>query len=362
LGVGGSGFYGDFESAEEAVGMIFATGNFGETLLLEPEDVNTFMSRDGGLSWVELTKGSTVYEYGDHGGILVMVHNQVATTEMYYSLDQGIHWTTFNFTDRPVYVTNVYATSAKFSRFVIFSRRDDRIIYFGVDFSRIFERICNSDDYETWQMVASSSGEDPQCVLGRQTVYLRRKAGAACYNPNDFNKIASVINCNCTENDYECDLGWEPTQISGKCGKVEDLPLYCGPDNTFVQSQGYRLIPGDSCQNPLSKYAPVVKPCSRASSSGSAPDTKGVDGEGHAVSGTLIAIIVVAAIVFLGAALALGVLIGARSQRLRGVFPWSKMPDWMDSGYTTQLPMEDDDEETHRKGNEEEPKAESESQ
>ena len=30
-----------------------------------------------------------VYEYGDHGGILVAVKNQVPTTQLYYSLNEG---------------------------------------------------------------------------------------------------------------------------------------------------------------------------------------------------------------------------------------------------------------------------------
>ena len=30
------------------------------------------MSRDGGLTWLELDKGSHIYDIGDHGGIIVM--------------------------------------------------------------------------------------------------------------------------------------------------------------------------------------------------------------------------------------------------------------------------------------------------
>jgi hypothetical protein len=33
------------------------------------------MSRDGGLNWVEIHKGSHIYEISDHGGLIVMASN-----------------------------------------------------------------------------------------------------------------------------------------------------------------------------------------------------------------------------------------------------------------------------------------------
>lgn len=34
--------------------------------------MNTYLSRDGGLSWVEIKKGSYIYEISNHGGLIVM--------------------------------------------------------------------------------------------------------------------------------------------------------------------------------------------------------------------------------------------------------------------------------------------------
>jgi hypothetical protein len=31
------------------------------------------MSRDGGLSWIEIIKGSHIYELGDHGSLTLLV-------------------------------------------------------------------------------------------------------------------------------------------------------------------------------------------------------------------------------------------------------------------------------------------------
>lgn len=50
-----------------------AVGNVGNKLETRLSDrVNTYLSRDGGLSWVEVMKGSHIYELGDHGGLIVM--------------------------------------------------------------------------------------------------------------------------------------------------------------------------------------------------------------------------------------------------------------------------------------------------
>jgi hypothetical protein len=53
------GVYGDFWSSRHALGMILATGNVGEFLSFDETTVNTYLSRDGGQSWAEVTKGAT---------------------------------------------------------------------------------------------------------------------------------------------------------------------------------------------------------------------------------------------------------------------------------------------------------------
>lgn len=52
------------------------------------------MSRDGGLNWQEVRKGPYIYEYGDHGGLIVMAPTNTATTEVLYSYDEGLTWIT----------------------------------------------------------------------------------------------------------------------------------------------------------------------------------------------------------------------------------------------------------------------------
>jgi hypothetical protein len=51
-------------------------GNIGKRLRKNQIDrVATYLSRDGGLTWSEVMKGSHIYEIGDHGGLIVMASN-----------------------------------------------------------------------------------------------------------------------------------------------------------------------------------------------------------------------------------------------------------------------------------------------
>lgn len=53
------------------------------------------MSRDGGLTWFEIAKGSHIYEIGDHGGVIVLASDQQATKILKYSWNEGKTWEVF---------------------------------------------------------------------------------------------------------------------------------------------------------------------------------------------------------------------------------------------------------------------------
>jgi len=52
-----------------------AVGNVGKELDKRVDRMNTYLSRDGGLTWSEVKKGSHIYEIGDHGGLIIMAKN-----------------------------------------------------------------------------------------------------------------------------------------------------------------------------------------------------------------------------------------------------------------------------------------------
>jgi len=338
LGFGGSGYFGNFYSAPEAVGLILATGNEGQYLKTDAKFVNTYMSRDGGLSWTLLRNGSTVYEFVDHGGVLALVPNQVPTTTMYYSVDEGLTWKSFQFASTPTVVTSIFTLSSSQKAVTVFGHYDGttQAVYYGIDFSNIQERKCTANDYEQW----SAKDGTKNCVLGRSTVYLRRKQSAPCYNDDKLNHIASVTNCNCTVDDYECDFNYERTEISGVCAKVADTPTYCGPDNTYTQSQGYRKLPGDSCVNEVAQYAPIIKKCNTGNTNSNTNGNSPVYGNDSTISSLGIGLIVIAVVIVLVIVLLTGIVLGARSERVRNAVPCLRSTPFH-SGYSTKLPLDD---------------------
>jgi len=74
--------YGPFYVRENSIGIIIGTGNVGSYLAYHPDEVNTYLSRDAGLTWAEVLKGSYIYEIGDHGAIIVFANNMKATNEI----------------------------------------------------------------------------------------------------------------------------------------------------------------------------------------------------------------------------------------------------------------------------------------
>jgi hypothetical protein len=68
-------------SQESAVGIVMAVGSVGEKLDFDKgARKGTFLSRDGGLTWSEIAKIPLIYEFGDHGGLLVAAPNVQSTT------------------------------------------------------------------------------------------------------------------------------------------------------------------------------------------------------------------------------------------------------------------------------------------
>ena len=65
--------FGPVYSSENSIGLMIGTGNVGKYLSSHADKINTYLSRDAGLTWYEVKKGSSIYEVGDHGAIIVLV-------------------------------------------------------------------------------------------------------------------------------------------------------------------------------------------------------------------------------------------------------------------------------------------------
>jgi len=82
-------YYGPFYSTASATGLIMATGTVGSYLQSGTSQINTYLSRDAGYTWMEVRQGSHIYEFGDYGGLIVMAPDDAETDTILYSFKEG---------------------------------------------------------------------------------------------------------------------------------------------------------------------------------------------------------------------------------------------------------------------------------
>lgn len=61
-----------YYSAEEAVGIIFANGNTGESVSLDDEDLGVYFTRDAGWTWQFVEEKPHIYEFGNRGALVIV--------------------------------------------------------------------------------------------------------------------------------------------------------------------------------------------------------------------------------------------------------------------------------------------------
>lgn len=79
-------------SQENAIGLIMGVGNLGYFLKDRNDELNTYFTRDGGLTWFEVRKGPHIFEFGDHGALIAMAPSHKATEFLEFSWNQGLTW------------------------------------------------------------------------------------------------------------------------------------------------------------------------------------------------------------------------------------------------------------------------------
>lgn len=280
---GVSSEYPPYYSVDSAAGIILANGNVGKYLNHDNEAVATFLSRDGGLNWFEIRKGSHTYEIGDHGALIVIADDQNPTKEIFFSWDEGITFEPFKISEEKFLIKNIIIEPTSTSQhFVVYGeshkKGDTKGIAIGVDFTSLHEPQCRNpdtpgssdSDYEYWTPNDGRAGRE--CLMGHKTIYVRRKREAQCYNGILFERKTSVEHCSCTEDDYQCDFGFArlgPGQPCVSINKpksplpspsVESYPAPAICDKFYTISRGYRKVPGNTCVNGVN-FDPIIIPC-----------------------------------------------------------------------------------------------------
>lgn len=132
-------------STPSVPGLMMAVGNVGEKLAPYTES-DTFLSRDAGFTWEEVHKDAHLWEFGDSGSVLVMANDEDATDHVMYSLDEGLTWREYRFTDDKVRVKVIVTVPSDDSRrFILFGyhpRDPLSAVAVHLDFSALTRRQC----------------------------------------------------------------------------------------------------------------------------------------------------------------------------------------------------------------------------
>ncbi|KAH7060838.1 vacuolar protein sorting/targeting protein 10 [Macrophomina phaseolina] len=252
----------DTFSSPSAVGLMMGVGNVGEYLGRYGE-ANTFVTRDGGITWHEVMKGTFMWEYGDQGSIIVIVKEGDPTDMIHYSLDEGNSWEPFKFTtDGPIIIDSISTVPSDTSKnFLLWGRKNKNLITINLDFSGLYDRVCDLDeedptggDYDLWE--PKHPMQDENCLFGHVAQYHRKKLKAECWNGHDIQKLHDIKkNCTCTRADFECDYNFERDENDGTCKLVPGLDpvpndAVCKNPNVIEYNHvtGYRRIPLTTCQ------------------------------------------------------------------------------------------------------------------
>mmetsp|Transcript_125093 Transcript_125093/g.348087 ORF Transcript_125093/g.348087 Transcript_125093/m.348087 type:complete len:871 (+) Transcript_125093:72-2684(+) len=250
--------YAPFYSVENAVGIMMGTGNVGPYLRFETDQTNTYLSRDGGLTWIEAHKGAYIYEFGDHGGLVLMADDIRKTKQVVFSWNEGQSWYDFELGKYPVEVDNIVTEpNSTATKFLLYGTRGDVGVLYHLNFDALGQPLCKgvwaadsvSSDYETWMPSDGRSSE--KCLLGKQTTFTRRKQISECFNGEKFERPVVKKNCACTEENFECEMGFTRKVGSVECKFADDgtvaTPITC-TSSDFFYADAYRKVSGDSCE------------------------------------------------------------------------------------------------------------------
>ncbi|OAQ91967.1 vacuolar protein sorting/targeting protein 10 [Purpureocillium lilacinum] len=267
-------------SADTAIGLLFGVGNVGSSLG-DIKDADTFMSRDGGVTWTSVKKGHWTWRYGDQGSIIVLAqratHASPAKTKIVsYSLDEGKTWKEYTFADEDVTILDISTLDSGTSRnFLLWCKSGSgKTFSVNLDFTGLANKACEfkkdsqaDSDYYLWS--PKHPLQDDDCLFGHVARYLRKKADRKCYNEQSIQRLYDHKDCQCSRRDYECAYNYE-LDNHGQCKLVRGLePLsgkeWCSkhPNETsWFEPTGYRKVPLSTCQggNELDKTS-TEHPC-----------------------------------------------------------------------------------------------------
>lgn len=135
-------------SSPSVVGLMMGVGNVGESILPYTE-CDTFLSRDAGFTWEEVSKDAHMWEFGDSGSVIVIVNDEQPTDRLLFTTDEGKTWREYKFSDQALRVMSVMNVPSDTSRrFLLLGQsptKSSDSVAIHVDFSMLVTRQCECD-------------------------------------------------------------------------------------------------------------------------------------------------------------------------------------------------------------------------
>ncbi|XP_046665505.1 sortilin-related receptor-like isoform X3 [Homalodisca vitripennis] len=259
-------------SSKSAPGVILATGTLGSSL---KGHVGLYMSQDAGLTWSQILQEYYLFNFGDHGGVLVAVKyfkSNGETNILKYSTDEGESWKDHAFTDEDLRIYGLMTEPGENTTiFTMFgsARSQHQWLIVKVDLKNAFTYNCTPDDYKFWSPSSGDEGVKMTCILGVKETYERRVPHSNCYNGKDYDRPIKMEVCPCDAEDFECDFGFDRAVGMAQCIRNKKtlynpyaVPEWCQPGQFYNRTKGYLKIEGDACVGGRDRhFLPDLLPC-----------------------------------------------------------------------------------------------------
>ena len=265
-----------------APGLVMGVGNKGG-YLKEYEECDLYVSDDAGVHWTRALKEAHKYEFGDKGAVLAAIYDEGPTDKLSYSLNHGHKWEEVDLGDKvraKILTTTPDSTSLKFFLMATMGGGEDIEHWaISIDFEDLHEGKCKESDFEHWYARVDENG-DPTCIMGQKQWYRRRQWAVECFVDEEFkDPIPQFEPCACSKQDFECDYDFLPSQDGEKCMPAAVMSPPEGkcknPDDKFMGSSGFRLIPGNNCDRKAKGAVELDKEVERSCADAIKPPVSG---------------------------------------------------------------------------------------
>eukprot|EP01065_Artemidia_motanka_P012419 TRINITY_DN16832_c0_g1_i1.p1 TRINITY_DN16832_c0_g1~~TRINITY_DN16832_c0_g1_i1.p1 ORF type:complete len:980 (+),score=266.13 TRINITY_DN16832_c0_g1_i1:76-3015(+) len=273
----------------DSPGVIMASGNVGQKLDIDGNDIGVFFSDDAGISWKRVASGAHAYDWLNFGGFIVMAEVKAPTRFLKVSDDMGqsFHSVQFVADNAPAVLVKRLRLQGGRSHagqqttvVVIETTTESGTILFHLDV-RLGSRPLSgppcgplpktvgevtADNFHDYQVYTPRPGEmfdadTSECFLGSKTDFVRKRPGSKCWTEGEVGFLKEEKPCPCTAQDYICDEGfilhyhncvsrfhqqaqfW--SMIEAKWLLETPEPADC--NGHWIRTKGYRRIPGDLC-------------------------------------------------------------------------------------------------------------------